>query len=156
MEIASLIILIVSLILLAGITFLIFQIWLSTKEIKLTFPKMFEEVKNHYSAVKETILDLKATHNDNLSNLGNSLTTKINEHFDNLKKTINSLENKSAEDQIRLNKHIEDSLEKVKDSILKISNTNKADVIEKIGKIEQNLNNEVQKLHKAITEPLDL
>lgn len=68
MENATLIMLIVSLILLSGISFLIFQTWLSIKEIKITFPKMFEELKSYDATIKETILSSKTTHNENILN----------------------------------------------------------------------------------------
>lgn len=152
MENAILIMLIVSLIILAGISFLIFQTWLSIKEIKITFPKMFEELKSYDATIKETILNSKAAHNESISNIANSLSSKMNEHFENVKKLIDSLENKIINEQNDLKEEIEDSLENVKENSQKI----KDDVSEKIKKLEQNLNNEVEKLHKAITEPLDL
>lgn len=170
MENATLIMLIVSLILLAGISFIIFQTWLSIKEIKITVPKMLEDLKSYDETLKETILNSKIAHNENISSVANSLTSKINENFENTKNAISSLENKIVNEQDKLKKDIEVSLEKVQDNIQKIKetfskelapliiqiNSNNDKVIEKIRSIEQNLNNEVDKLHKAITEPLDL
>ncbi len=152
MENASLIMLIVSLILLAGITFLIFQTWLSIKEIKITFPKMFDELKGYDSLIKETILNSKVAHNENITNTANSLHSKINEHFENVKNLLESQGNKIINEQNKLKDEIEDSLEKLEENAQKI----KEDVADRIRKLEQNLNNEVDKLHKSITEPLDL
>jgi len=170
MENATLIMLIVSLIILAGISFLIFQTWLSIKEIKITVPKMFEDLKSYDATLKETILNSKIAHNENISSVANSLTSKINEQFENTKNVISSLENKIDNEQNKLKENVEASLEKVQVNIQKIKetfskelapliiqiNTNNEKVIEKIKSIEQSLNNEVDKLHKAITEPLDL
>lgn len=170
MEIASMIMLIVSLILLAGISFLIFQNWLSIKELKITFPKMFEELKSYNATLKETILNSKIAHNENISSVANSITSKINEQFENTKTAINSLENKLSIEQNKFKDDMKESLEKVQDNIQKIKetfskelapliiqiNSNNEKLVEKIRIIEQNLNNEVDKLHKAITEPLDL
>lgn len=169
MENATLIMLIVSLIILAGVSFLIFQTWLSIKEIKITVPKMFEDLKSYDATLKETILNSKIAHNENISSVANSLTSKINEQFENTKNAISSLENKIVNEQNKLKEDVEASLEKVQDNIQKIKetfskelapliiqiNSNNEKVIEKIKSIEQSLNNEVEKLHKAITEPLD-
>lgn len=170
MENATLIILIVSLILLAGISFIIFQTWLSIKEIKITVPKMFEDLKSYDATLKETILNSKIAHNENISSVANSLTSKINEQFENTKNAISSLDNKIVNEQNKLKEDIVVSLEKVQDNVQKIKetfskelapliiqiNSNNEKTIEKIKSIEQNLNNEVEKLHKAITEPLEL
>jgi len=170
MENATLIMLIVSLIILAGISFLIFQTWLSIKEIKITVPKMFEDLKSYDATLKETILNSKIAHNENISSVANSLTSKINEQFDNTKNVINSLENKLTSEQNKFQEDINESLEKVQDSIQEIKetfskelapliiqiNSNNEKVVEKIRSIEQNFKNEVDKLHKAIIEPLDL
>ncbi|MDR3627777.1 MAG: hypothetical protein P4L45_13125, partial [Ignavibacteriaceae bacterium] len=139
MENASLIMLIVSLILLAAITFLIFQTWLSIKEIKITFPKMFEELKGYDALIKETIINSKNAHNENITNTANSLNSKINEHSENIKNLLESLENKIINEQNKLKDEIEDSVEKLEENTQKI----KEDVAEKIMKLEQNLNNEV-------------
>lgn len=170
MENATLIMLIVSLIILAGISFLIFQTWLSIKEIKIIVPKMFEDLKSYDATLKETILNSKIAHNENISSVANSLTSKINEQYENTKNVISSLENKIVNEQNKLKEDVEASLDKVQGNIQKIKetfskelapliiqiNTNNEKVIEKIKSIEQSLNNEVDKLHKAITEPLDL
>ena len=170
MENATLIMLIVSLILLSGISFLIFQTWLSIKEIKITVPKMFEDLKSYDVTLKETILNTKIAHNENISSVANSLTSKINEQFENTKNAISSFENKIISEQNKLKEDVEGTLEEVQGNIQKIKetfskelapliiqiNSNNEKVIEKIRSMEQNFKNEVDKLHKAITEPLDL
>lgn len=149
MENAILIMIILSFILLAGVSFLIFQTWLSMKEIKITIPKMFEDLKSYDAILKETILNSKNAHNENLSNIANSLDNKINEQYENTKKLINLLEDKIFNEQ---NKVKEDILA----NLITLINSNNDRVIEIIKNIQQNLKDNVEKLYKAITEPLDL
>ena len=53
MENTSLILQIVSLILIVGIFFLMFQTWLSMKETKFTLPRMFEDLKTYDTTLKK-------------------------------------------------------------------------------------------------------
>lgn len=187
MENTTLIMLIVSLIILMGVSFLIFQTWLSIKEIKLTFPKLFEDLRSSDTLIKETILDTKATHTESIKEAVITLNSKMNECFENVKRIIDSVENKIINEQSDLRKEVRnsfsdviktmqnlednllESIYKLKDNFQEIKdtfpkelapliiqiNSNNEKVIEEIKSIEKNLNNEVEKLHKAITEPLD-
>ncbi len=135
---ASLIILIVSLILLTGLSFLIFQNWLAIKEIKLFLPKMLEELKSYDSLLKETIVNSKNLLSDNIVNNTNSHSKDLSNLF------IEKIESLKENNQQSINKNTEE----ISNSLKKLEQR-----IESL-KDESKINHD--NLYKAITEPLDL
>lgn len=138
MEIASLIILSVSLILLAGTSFLAFQTWLANKEIKLFLPKMLEELKSYDSLLKETIVNSKNSQTDNILNHTNTHSKDLSNLF------VEKMELLKEHNQQSINKNAEEISNSLKKLELRIES------LEDESKINHD------NLYKAITEPLDL
>lgn len=144
MEIASLIILIVMFVLMIGAGFLTFQIWLYCNELKQSLPKMFEELKEQNMFLNEEVKKIKLSITEHINNSENKMLTKMVEQISSNKSYIEAAEQKLLHQLNNFRMEMEKSVVNLNENFEKVKNN------------QINLNNDLGKLYKAITEPLDL
>ncbi|MCK6614033.1 MAG: hypothetical protein L6Q47_07315 [Ignavibacteriaceae bacterium] len=135
MENTLLILSIVTTILLGGVSFFTFQLWLMIKELKLVIPRISEDLRVQFKDLKDEVYNLRKMATDNLLQTENKLAGKID-----------------SNNEIIFN--VEDNLTKILDKKfmenLKIVDENEKKCISEINNIRRDVGLSIQKLDERI------